>query len=69
MKLSEALQVLNAARSFHGTVFRVLLACGFTPLHLETFLGAHLQELLPERPVKVTSGLYGDLAGTLERHP
>jgi FkbH-like protein len=54
---------------FQGTPFPILLACGFTPLHLETFLGAHLQKSLPGRRVKVTSGLYGDLAGTLERQP
>lgn len=69
MKLAEALQIINEAELFRGTLFSVLLACGFTPLHLETFLGAHLQKSLPGRRVKVTSGLYGDLAGTLERQP
>lgn len=44
-----------------------MLACGCTPLHLETFLSAHLQKSLPGRRVRVASGLYGDLAGTLER--
>jgi len=69
VKLTEALQTLNEAESAQGTTFPVLLACGFTPLHLETFLGAHLQKSLPGRRVKVGSGLYGDLAGTLERQP
>jgi FkbH-like protein len=43
----------------------VLLACGLNPLHLQTFLQAHLQILLPSRPVQVSTGLYGDLMGTL----
>ena len=44
----------------------VTLACGFTPLHLSTFLGAHMQQRLPGRRVQVSTGLYGDLAGRLE---
>ena len=43
------------------------LACGFTPLHLTTFLAAHLQRCLPASRVEVKTGLYGDLAGNLER--
>jgi FkbH-like protein len=50
-----------------GGSFRVLLACGCAPLHLKTFLNAHLQQLLPQRRVEITEGIYGDLAGTLER--
>jgi len=69
MKLTEALQTLREGESSRGTAFPVLLACGFTPLHLETFFGAHLQKSLPGRQVRVASGLYGDLAGTLEREP
>ncbi len=45
--------------------FRVLLACGFTPLHLQTLLAAHLQRALPEHRVSVATGLFGDLAGSL----
>jgi FkbH-like protein len=44
-----------------------LLACGCAPLHLKTFLQAHLQQRLAQRRVSVLEGLYGDLAGTLER--
>ena len=44
-----------------------MLACGFTPLHVQTFLAAHLQGALPDRRVEIRTGLYGDLAGTLER--
>ena len=46
--------------------FHVLLACGCTPLHLRTFLHAHLQQAQPQRKVSVSDGLYGDLCGTLE---
>jgi FkbH-like protein len=67
LKLREALQILNKAELSGEALFPVQLACGFTPLHLTTFLGAHLQESLPGRRVGVISGLYGDLAGTLER--
>lgn len=44
-----------------------MLACGFAPLHLKTFLHAHLQRELPHRSVSVEEGLFGDLPGTLER--
>jgi FkbH-like protein len=44
-----------------------LLATGFNPLHLQPFLHAHLQRLLPARKVVVSTGLYDDLAGTLAR--
>jgi FkbH-like protein len=64
MKLIEALQIANAADS--GPPFRVLLACGFTPLHLETAVKARLRLALPGRSIAVRTGLYGDLAGTLE---
>jgi len=45
----------------------VLLACGFSPLHLENYLAAHLQAALPDRKVRILTGLYDDLAGTLEQ--
>lgn len=64
MKLIEALQIANARHE--GRPFQALLACGFTPLHLETFVKAHLSLGLPARNVQVRTGLYGDLAGTLE---
>jgi FkbH-like protein len=44
----------------------VALVCGFTPVHLSTFIGAHLQARLPDRHVRVAHGLYGDAAGSLE---
>ena len=66
VKLSVALDILQRSRH-HQDRFSVTLACGFTPLHLQTFLAAHLQSVLPDRRVEAETGLYGDLAGTLER--
>jgi hypothetical protein len=66
VKLSVALEILQSARHRQDPS-TVTLACGFTPLYLQTFLGAHLQAALPTRRVEIKTGLYGDLAGTLER--
>jgi len=66
VKLSVALETLQSARH-HQNLFNIRLACGFTPLHLQTFLAAYLQAELPDRRVEITAGLYDDLAGTLER--
>jgi len=68
VKLVEALEIGRRARAATGEPLPVLLACGFTPLHVATFLGAHLQRRRPTRPVQLFTGLFGDLAGTLETH-
>ena len=65
MTITEALKVIQSAPR-EGRPFAVTLACGFTPLHLQTFLAAHLQQALPDRKVTIAAGLYGDLPGTLE---
>jgi FkbH-like protein len=54
-------------RPRRGAAYRVYLASGFTPLHLQTFLAAYLTELCPKELVEVVLGLFGDLAGNLER--
>jgi FkbH-like protein len=64
--VTEALKILQSAPKEASADFEVLLACGFTPLHLQTFLAAHLQKHLTGRRVKISTGLYGDLAGTIE---
>jgi FkbH-like protein len=46
---------------------RVYLACGFSPLHLGTFLSAEIQCRFPDRKVEVETGLYGDIAGNVQR--
>jgi hypothetical protein len=63
--ITESLKVMQSAPPDRGT-FSVTLACGFTPLHLQTFLAAHLQQALPDHKVRISTGLYGNLVGTLE---
>ena len=62
--MTEALEIIQQAPR-EGAPFDVVLACGFTSLHLRTFLRAHLQQRFPSRLVNVSEGLYGDAAGTL----
>lgn len=66
MKLGEALKVLQAANAAEAHPYTAGLVCGFTPLHLETFLAAHLQQRLPGRKIAVQTGLFGDTPGTLQ---
>ncbi|MGD0500275.1 MAG: HAD-IIIC family phosphatase [Bryobacteraceae bacterium] len=65
MNITEALRILQRSPE-DGPRYNVVLACGFTPLHVQTFLAACLQQRLPDRRVTVIAGLYGDAAGTLE---
>src|SRR5262249_47992086 len=67
MKLIEALKIVNAPPQQAAQREDVFIVCGFTPLHLQTFLEAHLLLRSPDRRVRVNSGLYGDVAGNLER--
>lgn len=67
MNLIDALEHLNRPVAENVRPLRVFLACGFTPLHLETFLAAHLRSFYPNRRVELNSGLFGDLIGNLER--
>ena len=67
MTFTEALTILKGKQETHWQPFRVVLACGFTPLHLQTFLGAYLRQNLPQHRIEITTGLYGDLAGTLSK--
>ncbi len=64
MKLTEALKILQQAPE-NASPFLVSLACGYTPLHVATFLGAHLQQRLADRRATVSTGVYGDVPGTL----
>jgi HAD superfamily phosphatase (TIGR01681 family) len=67
MDLIEALEILKRPAGENSPSLRVFLACGFTPLHLQTFLAAHLRNLRSTHRADVTTGLFGDLAGSLER--
>lgn len=67
MKLIDALAVAKRPVAEDASLLKVFLACGFTPLHLETFLTAALSGRSPLERAEVTTGLFGDLAGNIER--
>ncbi len=67
MKLTEALDELKQELPAQSPLLPIDLACGFTPLHFATFLRAHLRKRFPSHEVLVRTGVYGDLAGNLER--
>lgn len=67
MKLIDALRILNAARQGDRAAEPFYLACGFTPLHLQTFAAAVLQERAPATRVELAIGQFGDLPGNLAR--
>jgi FkbH-like protein len=66
MKLAEALKHIQSVPS-NALRLDVALLCGFTPLHLETFLRAQLCKLFPDRNPQIHTGLFGDLIGNLQR--
>ena len=67
MNLIEALEISRKPVAQDAQLLRVFLGCGFTPLHLQNFLSAHLRQLYPENRIEIKTGLFGDLAGSLER--
>jgi FkbH-like protein len=67
MKLLEALHLSRQPVTANAADFRVALVCGFQPIHLITFLAAHLRLRLPERRISIVAGLFGDILGSLER--
>ena len=67
MRLIEALEILRKEQPECTGMFRGFLVCGFSPLHLQTFLGAHFRLALPNRKTEVLSGIYGDFWGNLDR--
>ncbi len=67
MKLIEALEIVKRPVADAAPGTKVFLACGFTPLHLQTFLAAHFRELHPEVRLEIKTGRFGDLMGNIER--
>jgi FkbH-like protein len=67
VNLIDALEIIKEPHEESAPLVRVFLGCGFTPLHLGTFLAAHLRNLNPSCRVEWNSGLFGDLIGSLER--
>ncbi len=67
MNLLDAIELLKRPIPEPASDQGIFLECGFTPLHLKTFLGAHLRLCFPKDRIEIKTGLYGDLAGNLER--
>jgi FkbH-like protein len=67
MKLLEALEVVKQPVVEAAPTRGISLLCGFTPLHFKTFLAAHLRTNLPTSRIEIKEGLFGDLAGNVER--
>jgi FkbH-like protein len=67
VKLIDALEVLKCSVVGDAPVSKVYLACGFTPLHLQTFLAAELRLRFPRHRVLIDTGLFGDLIGNIQR--
>ena len=67
MQFIEAMKIIRRYSSLDFPLCQVRLVTGFNPLHLQTFLHAHLQRLTPTKRVVVSTGVYGDLVGTLAR--
>jgi FkbH-like protein len=67
MKLLEALEIIRKEDGDRVRALRIGLVCGFSPLHLQTFLAAHLRLLSPEMRPEIIPGLYGDIWGNAER--
>lgn len=65
MRLGEALQIVGQRSGEQQK--HVHLLCGFMPLHLGTFVKAYLKLRFPGDTVCVHTGLYGDLAGNIQR--
>ncbi len=66
MRLLDALKILQKADATLPP-FRIFLACGFTPLHLQTFLTAAVQERFTGKHIEMSIGVYDDLAGNIGR--
>ena len=69
MRLLEAFELINSIRDPRVQPREFCLVCGCTPMHLRTFLQAHLQRRFGNCRVEITVGLFGDLGGNLERVP
>jgi FkbH-like protein len=67
VNLLDALELLKKPLPEGAVSRRTGLACSFTPLHLQTFLAAHLRQRMPGQRIEIETGLFGDLAGNIER--
>ena len=66
MTLNQALAIIKEQKR-GGRARTHFLVCGCQPLHLATFLHAHLLERFPDSPVEILTGLYGNFPGNLAK--
>lgn len=67
LTLVEALEIGRRPVDDGAPRLNVFLACGFTPLHVQTLLTAQLRLSRPDHDVHVATGRFGDLIGNIER--
>ena len=67
MQLTEAITIIRRHASLDLPARETRLLTGFNPLHLQTFLQAHLQQRSPKNRVVVSTDVFGDLTGALTR--
>jgi FkbH-like protein len=67
MKLIDALRIVGEEEDRELPVVRLGLVCGFSPMHFQTFLGAHLRRECKGQRTEIKCGLYGDFWGNLEK--
>src|SRR5271154_1413394 len=67
MKVAEAIAIANRSAPPDAPTEDVSLLCGFTPLHLQTYVKAYLKLRFPNRRIHIETGLFGDLPGNLDR--
>ena len=67
MRLSEALRINQQSDLPNARSRKIHLVCGFTPLHLQTFVQAHAKLRFPGDGVTIATGFFGDVEGNLKR--
>jgi len=67
MKLIDALRIVGEEEDRELPVVRWDLVCGFTPMHFQTFLGAHFRRACASQRTEIKCGLFGDFWGNLEK--
>jgi FkbH-like protein len=67
MKLIDALKILAAPVVADAESRRIYLASGMNPVHLQTFVAAHVTQRIQPNRVDIGTGLYGDLLGNIDR--
>jgi FkbH-like protein len=67
VQLTEAITTIRRHATLDLPVCEIRLVTGFNPLHLQTFLHAHLQQRIGTRRVSVSTDVFGDLTGALTR--